>query len=171
MMFAADRTQHLLWRLTEGGELPATIRPDVVVLLIGTNNLAQNTVESVALGIQDIVDVMHKALPKSTILLNEIFPRYDAMIVKANKTKSVSKLNAILKDYYLDHKATSNSITYLQCGSMFGPTAKQHEEDRDILVNTDLMPDKLHPNAAGMKRWLGECVLPPALEAIRANKK
>ena len=40
---AGDQTQHLLWRLTEGGEVSVQMRTDprlIVSLLIGTNNLA-----------------------------------------------------------------------------------------------------------------------------------
>ena len=165
----------MLWRLTEGEELPATIHPDVVVVLIGTNNIAPNTVESIALGIQDTIDVIHKKLPHTTILVNEIFPRYDEMGVKINKTKSVEKLNVLLRDFFVDHKSTnlrrdgisaSDAIQYLQCGSLFDPTPEQHADNGAILVNVDLLPDKLHPNAAGMEKWLTECVLPPALAAM-----
>jgi lysophospholipase L1-like esterase len=173
-VFTTDQTQHLLWRLTEGGELPASIHPDVVVVLIGTNNIHKHTVEAIALGIHENIDTIHKALPKSTILVNEIFPRHDRTAVKSNKTKSVNALNVLLKDLYVDHKATSpegdvmisGSIQYLQCGSLFNPTVQQHADDENILVNVDLMPDKLHPNALGMKKWLTECVLPPALAAM-----
>lgn len=165
----------MLWRLTEGGELPRRIHPDVVVVLIGTNNILQNTVESIALGIQDTIDVIHKKLPKSIILVNEIFPRYDDNFVNINRTESVGRLNALLKDMFVDHKSTnlkgdvsaSGTIEYLQCGALFGPTSKQHAKDGNIQVNVDLMPDKLHPNSVGMEKWLTECILPPTLEAMK----
>lgn len=169
----------MLWRLTEGGELPVTIRPDVIVVLIGTNNIAQNTVESIALGIQDIVDVIHRKLPNSIVLVNEVFPRYDNMVVDLSKEKSVGKLNALLKDFFVGHKSymagnlkdgsvsAAGTVKYLECGSLFDPTLKQHADNSDILVNVDLMPDKLHPNAVGMKKWLTECILPPALAAMQ----
>jgi lysophospholipase L1-like esterase len=164
----ADRSQHLLWRLTTGRELPATLQPDVVVVLIGTNNIADDTVESIALGIKYNIDVIHKALPNATILVNEIFPRYDTAVLKKHKETSTVELNALLQDLYADHKSASNveGIRYVHCGALFAPTPQQHALDSSTLVNIDLMPDKLHPNALGMKKWLTECILPPALKAM-----
>ena len=157
----------MLWRLTQGGESPASLRPDVVVVLIGTNNIILSSVESIALGIRGNVEVLRRAFPNATILVNEVFPRYDEGIPLHHLEPAVGRLNSLLHDHYVTHK-TSEAIQYLQCGHLFVPTAEQHTATADpaVLVNTDLMPDRLHPNALGMKRWLRECVVPPALAAI-----
>lgn len=44
-----DRTQHVLWRITEGKELEG-INPKVAVMMIGTNNTGNNTAEDIAKG-------------------------------------------------------------------------------------------------------------------------
>lgn len=170
-----------MWRLTEGGEVPSTIHPDVVVVLIGTNNIAQNSAESIALGIQDIVDVLQKALPSTTILVNEIFPRQDSKVV-TDVGKHIDLLNALLTDYFTHdseqnksagsrkHNSTDDSfVHFLQCGQLFKPTQMQLAKDKNTLVNVDLMPDKLHPGAMGMKIWLTECILPHVLAAINTK--
>ena len=164
----SDRTQHLLWRLTQGGELPATVDPDFIVVLIGTNNLPHNTIESTALGIQRIVDVIHNAKPNATILLNEMFPRYDRIALRSDKASSTRQLNVILKDTFehpdrdVTTAASGGEIKYLECAYLFDPTPLQRDLDKKILVNTDLMPDKLHPSSVGMAKWLTECIIPAA---------
>ena len=162
----SDQTQHLLWRLTEGGELPASLHPDVVVLLIGTNNIAHAAVEDIAHGIQNIANVIHQHSHSSTLLVNEIFPRYDDQVVKTNTVVNVRKLNDILKGIFVSDNgdSASSSLRYLQCGSLFDPTSSQRARNPNITVDKDLMPDLLHPNAVGMQKWLTECIIPAALD-------
>ena len=38
LAICGDRTEHLLWRIEKGGELPAALQPRVIVLAIGTSN-------------------------------------------------------------------------------------------------------------------------------------
>ena len=159
----------MLWRLTKGGELPLSLNPDIVVVLIGTNNIPFDPVKSIALGIDVIVSALHDILPNSKILVNEIFPRHDFLMIKTRKENAIGQLNSLLKDMYLDPTNTDlknfSSIGYLQCGSLFAPL--HQKKDNTSYVNTFLVPDKIHPNDVGMKRWLTECVLPPALARIR----
>ncbi len=68
-----DRTQHVLWRL-DHGEMEG-ISPKVIVLMIGTNNIGNNTPEEIAEGVRAIVDRMRSAAPEAKILLLGVFPR------------------------------------------------------------------------------------------------
>mmetsp|Transcript_8610 Transcript_8610/g.14603 ORF Transcript_8610/g.14603 Transcript_8610/m.14603 type:complete len:331 (-) Transcript_8610:183-1175(-) len=174
---SGDQTQHLLWRLTKGGELPPSLRPDVVVVLIGTNNIPYFPVEDIAKGIRRVTDFLRKALPSSTVLVNEILPRGDNMVVKANKTESIQKVNNIIRgiftnstgrtgQYANSSAASRSSLQYLQCGSLFAPSASQLQQDPSQLVDVNLMPDLLHPNADGMQKWLSDCILPAALKVL-----
>ncbi|WP_338662843.1 GDSL-type esterase/lipase family protein [Pararoseomonas sp. SCSIO 73927] len=71
-----DFTQGVLWRLQEGGQWPATLRPRVAVLLIGTNNATYNNPpEDTALGIAEIVRLIRGRAPATRILLLGILPR------------------------------------------------------------------------------------------------
>ena len=65
MGFGGDRIQHLLWRL-QNGELE-WIEPKLAVLLIGTNNSADNTVEEITEGIEVVCALIRKSSlkPKS----------------------------------------------------------------------------------------------------------
>jgi len=71
---SADRTQNVLWRITEGGELDG-LHPKAVVLLIGTNNLGTDPPEAIAQGIDKIVRMIRAKLPSTKVLLLAPFPR------------------------------------------------------------------------------------------------
>lgn len=70
-----DATQGMLWRL-ENGHWPANLRPQLIVLLIGTNNLGYgSTPENTAYGIGAIIAKLQQLSPSSRILLLGILPR------------------------------------------------------------------------------------------------
>jgi lysophospholipase L1-like esterase len=69
-----DRTQNVLWRITDGGELDG-LSPKVVVLLIGTNNLGTDPPDAIAAGIEKIVVTIRTKSPTTKVLLLAPFPR------------------------------------------------------------------------------------------------
>lgn len=81
--WGGDCTQHMLWRL-ENGELDG-VRPKVVVLQAGTNNIgfADRSADPEALsadvtrGIEALLEVFREKTPEATIILTAIFPRND----------------------------------------------------------------------------------------------
>jgi beta-glucosidase len=141
-----DRTQFVLWRI-EHGELDH-IAPRVVVLLIGTNNLASATPINVARGITAIVAEVRRRLPHTTIVLNAIFPRgVDDRDPLRIESTAVNSLIAPLAD--------GTHVRWLDAGPLF--------LDGNGSLRRDLLPDALHPNAAGYKMW-GEHLRPLLLE-------
>ncbi len=70
---SGDRTQHVLWRIEHGNF--DGINPKVIVLLIGTNNLGDDSGEEIADGIELIVRRLEEKAPGAKILLYGIFPR------------------------------------------------------------------------------------------------
>ena len=69
----ADRTQNVLWRLENGAA--RGVSPEVVVLLIGTNNLFHNDDAGVVRGISAVIDRLRASLPQSRLLVLGILPR------------------------------------------------------------------------------------------------
>ena len=68
-----DRTEGVLLRL---GEELNNLRPRLVVLLIGTNNTSNGSPpDDVALGIAEIVRLIHARTPSSRVLIVGILPR------------------------------------------------------------------------------------------------
>lgn len=68
-----DRTQNVLWRLENG--VAEAAAPEVVVLLIGTNNLSHNDDAGVVRGIVAVMDVLRDKLPRSRLLVLGLLPR------------------------------------------------------------------------------------------------
>ena len=70
-----DATQGLLWRL-DRGHWPSNLRPQAIVLLIGTNNIgAGASAENTAQGIFQVVARLQQISPQSRILLLGVLPR------------------------------------------------------------------------------------------------
>jgi lysophospholipase L1-like esterase len=80
-----DQTQHTLWRV-EHGELDG-IKPRVVVLLIGTNNIGigHDDASLTAVGILHLGGVIQQRLPDTKILLLGLLPRQDQYADEARK--------------------------------------------------------------------------------------
>ena len=76
---SADRTEHVLWRLTEGHELDG-YEAKCILLMIGTNNSGhfpfdkEPPVDTI-LGIKEILKVIAEKQPNARTILTAIFPR------------------------------------------------------------------------------------------------
>lgn len=150
---SGDRTQHLLWRIENGNF--DHISPEVIVLMIGTNNLNDNTEKEIAKGIEAVVKKLRKKVPQSKILLLGIFPRgekpenpYRQKIKDINE--NISRLNDDIHVFYRD------------IGKVF-----LHP---DGTANKTLMSDDyLHLRPAGYEAWAK--AIAPFLEQTGINIK
>ncbi len=130
-----DRTEHVLWRL-QNGELDA-IKPKVVMLMIGTNNMGSNSAEEIADGITAIVHEIHKRSPETKVLLLAIFPRGEK---PGDIRDRIKKCNAIIAK--LDN---GNTVKYLDIGEKFLAP--------DGTLTREIMPDFLHLSEKGYTIW------------------
>lgn len=133
-----DRTEHVLWRITNG-ELEG-ISPKLTVIMIGTNNIghfADEKPEWAAAGVKKIVETVKEKLPKTKILLLSVFPRGMA---DSPQRKAVTEINKIISGFE-DGKV----VKYLDVSAKF--------VDAKGEIPADVMPDKLHPNAKGYDIW------------------
>lgn len=129
-----DKIQHLLMRLQgDDGELKGT-SPKVIVLLIGVNNLGDNTAEEVAYGIDNMVKYLGKECPKSKILLLGILPTKGD---KNDKIKSVNKLTAKFDN--------GKNIRFLDMGPKF--------LGKDGNIPDGLLSDAVHLTRKGYEIW------------------
>ncbi len=136
--FSGDRTEHVLWRLQH--HPLATVSPQLVLLMIGTNNtghLLQDPAE-VADGVQQIVDTMRQQSPESKILLHAVFPRGRTPLEK-------ERLNNIAINQMIQRLADQKSVLYVDFSPAF-------LED-DGTISKEIMPDYLHLSPAGYERW------------------
>jgi lysophospholipase L1-like esterase len=142
-----DRTQNVLWRI-KNGECDG-ISPKVVVLMIGTNNMGNNSAQEIADGIKAVVKEFCSRLPKSKLLLLGIFPRSDKPEHEIRrKIKDVNQEIAKLDD--------GKSIRYLDIGEKF--------LDAKGVLSEDIMYDFLHLTSKGYRIWAD--AMDPTLQAM-----
>jgi lysophospholipase L1-like esterase len=144
-----DQTQHVIWRI-ENGELDG-ITPKVVVLMLGTNNSGAHTAEEIAAADKKIVQMIKAKSPDAKVLVLGIFPRgprknAQGMVtdtVAADAMKRMDVIRAVNAE--LAKLDDGKTVRYLDI------TAKFLGDDGKI--PSIIMPDQLHPNAAGYQLW------------------
>lgn len=140
---AGDTTDDLIERLPQIIEA----RPNTVVLLIGTNDLAwRRTVEHVVRNIETILVTLRHELPEAQILVQSVMPR------DRESADMVRKINTHLWQF-----APSVRAQYLDLWPLLALP--------DGEVNPEFSHDRLHLTDRGYQAWLSE--LKPALEALR----
>jgi lysophospholipase L1-like esterase len=137
-----DKAQNVLWRIAEGKELQG-LKPRVVVLLAGTNNLGSNRhgqltlapdpPQAIAECIAAVTGQLRKELPDSRILLLGILPR--AAGADAPVRERIQDVNKRLASL------TGDNLRFLDLGSKF--------LDKDGRIPEELMPDALHLSPKG----------------------
>ena len=136
--FTGDQTQHVIWRL-ENGEFPVGINPEYVVLMIGTNNAAvKHEPESIAAGIEKIIQIINASSPLTKTILVSILPRGsgtdDAITARNNA------VNEIIKKY-----DGSLGVQYLDI--------EQYYVHDNGALKEELFTDRLHLTLAGYNVW------------------
>lgn len=131
---SGDLTQGVLWRLNHG-QWGADLKPEVAVVLIGTNNAGWNSrPEDTALGIAEILRFIRDRSPRTKVLLLGILPRGgDA---SAPERAINQRVNALIK-----RCADGENIVYLDPGSLM--------IDKDGRLSDTVMYDLLHPTMVG----------------------
>ncbi len=150
MGIGGDQTQHVLWRL-DNGNLEG-IRPEVAVVMIGTNNSKDFSAEEIAEGIKAIVHKLHERLPKTKIILLGVFPRGQKPDATRAKLAEVNRMISKLDD--------AKGVKFLDIGDKF--------LEADGSISKEIMPDYLHLSEAGYERWAE--ALEPTLKMMLGEK-
>jgi len=139
-----DQTQHVIWRI-ENGELNG-ISPRVVVLMLGTNNAGSFSAEQIAAADRKIVGMIRERLPETKILLLAIFPRGPRKMRDGSPEPWEQRMAVI--------RAANADLAKLDDGKMvrFLDINARFLGNDGTIPNT-IMPDQLHPNAAGYQLW------------------
>jgi lysophospholipase L1-like esterase len=89
-----DRTENLLWRI-EHGNLDRQ-RPEIAVLLIGTNDIGRNRpARIIAGGVREILGVLRSRMPTTRILLLGVLPRSESP--DSERRRQVGEVNQLLR--------------------------------------------------------------------------
>lgn len=134
--FSGDRTQHVLWRL-QNGELDG-VKPKVMVIMIGTNNMGGNSPQQITEGVASILDWLHSHQRQAKIVLHAIFPRSPNPDNWARR--KVEDTNRLLEPL-----AKQKGAIFLDINDKF--------LDEFGVLRPNIMPDYLHPNLEGYKIW------------------
>jgi lysophospholipase L1-like esterase len=137
-----DSTQGLLWRLNRI-PLGTTLKPQLIVLLIGTNNLwpGANPL-NVATGITEVVRHLRTRSPQSHILLVGLLPRGETSADPFRALRIM--INALLA------QCSDSMVTFADPGSML--------LDGTGRLTKDFSYDQLHLT------WIGYAILGAGLE-------
>ena len=145
---SGDRTGHVLWRMANSPM--DKISPKMTVVMIGTNNIGHKKPNSNEMhsspaetveGIQMIVSQLKEKYPDTKILLLEVFPRDQRPDGKYRQ--AVNEINAGLEAIYAGGKV--DNVQLYSINDLL--LAKDGELTKEI------MPDSLHPSAAGYEIW------------------
>ena len=148
--YSGYRTENILWNL-QNGELDFKHPPKVFRILIGTNNLDDqyyktiHNAEQVFAGTKAIVDLIRAKFPESKILVLRILPSGGAKDKTTYKRVYCRSDNALLDlrqaGLMTARLADGQHVFWLDINHVFLKP--------DGTINPDLMPDLIHPNAAG----------------------
>ena len=139
---SADRTEHVLWRLTEGRELDG-YEAKCVLLMIGTNNSGHFPFEKepptdAILGIREILRTIVAKQPKAEVVLTAIFPRGAGPDDPCRLRNDV--VNREIRKF-----ADGKRIHWLDLSDRFLMA--------DGTLSRDIFPDLLHPTVIGYEMW------------------
>ena len=153
--YSGYRTENILWNL-QNGELDQKTSPKVAILLIGTNNLDDqhyskvHKAEEVFRGTKAIVDLIREKHPVTKIILMRIFVcggPGDETPYSRKYNRSAECMEALFKAGELTSTLADNQhVFWMDVNHVF-----LHPDGK---INTDLMPDLIHPNAAGAEAWV-----------------
>ena len=150
---SGDRTEHVLWRLTEGGELDG-YEAKCILLMIGTNNTGHFPFEKeppvdTVLGVKRILDVIAEKQPKARTILTAIFPR-GATAADDNRRRN-DRVNKELAKF-----ADGKRVIWCDFSDRY--------LDAEGRLSREIFPDLLHPNGLGYEIWASAAV--PLVDAV-----
>lgn len=154
--FSGDRTQQMLW-IIEKSDIWEKISPEMIVVMIGTNNLGwkESGVEATTAAIQRSLESLRKLEPEAKIILCSIFPRGAAAndVFRAD----IQAINRNIKKF-----ADDEHIFYLHIYDKL--------LNEDGTLSPEIMPDYLHPNDNGYEIW-GNALMPYVKKFLEAPEK
>ncbi|HEY1685284.1 MAG TPA: acetylxylan esterase [Tepidisphaeraceae bacterium] len=137
--WGGDQVQNVLWRI-DHGELD-NVKPKVIVLLAGTNNLGGEMndakIADISDGIENLIHVCRQKAPSASIILTAIFPRNDHM----DYLPAINQINANLSAF-----AKSQGIYFININDKLA--------DSDGHLYPGMMnADHLHPALPAYQIW------------------
>ncbi|HEX2994216.1 MAG TPA: GDSL-type esterase/lipase family protein [Anaerolineales bacterium] len=131
----ADCIENLLWRI-ENGEID-NFEPKLILLLIGTNNLAKDGEETIIEGILETARLIRRKCTEARLVVFGLLPREK----DENGNDCMARIKKINRE--LNAKSALNNYQY----EYFGDKLLRNNG----MIDKAIMPDGLHLNEAGYK--------------------
>jgi len=160
---AGDISVELQWHIQQG-MLPMDARgPTVFLLLIGTNDLGPRSgcsKRTTVAGILETAQRVSTERPHAIILLHGLLPRSDTFrpgdYALGRYWKDILWINRELKRHAALWR--EKNWHYMEAGDVFLQRMKDEDHPEGdargaVVINPELMPDGLHPNARGYDLW------------------
>lgn len=133
----ADKTQQVLWRLTE---YPLErFDPEVVVIQIGINNIFKFSSQDTVSGILAVVDLVQEQLPNSRILLLGLFPIHPD---PRDRPRRIEDVNERLTEWA---RQAESEVVFLDIGHAF--------LTEDGFIPQEYLIDPIHLSETGYRVW------------------
>lgn len=163
--FGGDRTQETLYFIEKSGILDGVTTP-IVNLLIGTNNLWEDSPEDTALGVRECVRAIRRKQPGATVLLMSVLPR-EVAHERGGTDYRIDRPEGI-RDQIMDRIVRLNElIRPLADGSrVLWVDLFDKFLDSDGLPAVNLFHDGTHPNSAGYT-IIADAILPIYAEILK----
>ena len=148
--FGGDKTENLLWRITEGRELDG-YEAKAIVLMIGVNNIGQRNdpAADVICGVKWILEVIRAKQPKAKTVLCAILPI-------GEKADNPCRLPIATVNRELQKYADGRHVIWCDFSDRFLLP--------DGSIPRDILPDFVHPREEGYYCWTA--ALLPLVNAI-----
>jgi lysophospholipase L1-like esterase len=159
---SGDSSPNLLWRL-QNGELPDKLNPKIIWLLIGTNDFGNTwcSPELVLIGILRVVEELRLRKPEAIIVVNGLLPRSyhrkgyvmrgrTSLFGRKPKLPSLWRDIVAVNDEIRQYSVLRDKVEYFETDLFFVNKDVPREELR---INSQLMPDRLHPSVEGYDLW------------------
>jgi len=171
---SGDMSRNLLWRL-QNGELPETIHPKVIWVLIGTSDVvffgksgagfrsAWCSAELVVVGIVRVLEELRHRKPDAMIVVNGLLPRAfhpEGHVAAKKSTTTATDFPPLYTDQMitvnkeLSRYANAHDKVHYFESEVFW--VDKNVPTDDLKINLKLMPDMFHPSADGYDAWGAE---------------
>lgn len=130
-----DCTHHVLWRLTR---YPLTsLDPEIAVVLLGVNNLAEHSPAEAAAGVAQVVKLIRRQLPETEVLLVGLLPVGSELESVSRKARETNRL--------LESWASQRGVAYANLA--------EHFRSPDGRIHRELYTDAVHLSEEGIRAW------------------
>ena len=176
-----QKSPDLLWRL-QNSEMPQSLNPQVIWLLIGTNDMgwAWCKPEVALIGILRVVEEIRAKKPGCDLVINGLLPRsFDHqtgyLMKKGYNTKKqgskklpslwndIRAINKQLEEYSKGH----DNVHYVDASDIF--LVDEFVKEDELQIDVNLMNDYLHPSDVGYKVW-GDRIVEKLDELLKEDR-